>query len=364
MKLPEIQRRKSRSVRVGDVTIGGESPVTVQSMTNTRTSDVKATCAQVARLSAAGADMVRVAVPGPQDTAVLAEIVRRSPVPIIADVHFHFDRALEAIAAGVAKIRLNPGNITDREQVKRVIKAASDAGVAIRIGVNEGSVVQRREGSQRSSDLARPLVDLMVEKLEEYLELFDAEGFGDLVLSAKSHDAFTCIAANRAIAGKWDFPLHLGVTHAGTSDTGAIRSAAALGTLLGEGIGDTIRISYAGDPAEEVAAALELLYSLRLRKRKGVDLIACPTCGRLEMDILPIVERLGEALAGIAAPLTVAVMGCVVNGPGEADSADVAVCAGKGRAMLYRRGEKLRTLATDEIVSAVVEEVRRLANKK
>jgi len=364
MNLPEIQRRQTRAVRVGGVTIGGGAPVSVQSMTNTRTADADATIAQVRRLAEAGAELVRVAVPTADDTAALRKIVPASPVPIVADVHFHFDRALEAIAAGAAKIRLNPGNLSDRRQVREVIRAAADAGAAIRVGVNEGSVVDRADAARRQADLRKPLDELMADKLAEYLEVFGERGFDNLVLSAKSHDATTCVAVNRRLAGRWDYPLHLGVTHAGTRETGAIRSAAALGALLSEGIGETIRISYAGDPVHEVAAALELLYSLRLRARRGIELIACPTCGRLQMDIAPIVEQVRAALADVTAPITVAVMGCVVNGPGEADSADVAVCAGKGKAILYRRGQKLRTIPAEEILPAVVDEVRKLAAER
>jgi len=351
-------------VRVGDVTLGGEAPVRVQSMTTTHTADVEATCAQVAALAAAGAELVRVAVPTRADTAALGEVVSRSPVPIVADVHFHFDRALEAIAAGAAKIRLNPGNIRDRDQVRRVIDAAGSAGLAIRVGVNEGSVVERADKTRRAAELARPMDELMVEKLAEYLEVFEAAGFENLVLAAKSHDAVTTVAANRAMARRWDWPIHLGVTHAGPRATAVVRSAAALGALLCEGIGDTIRLSYAGDPTAEVRDAWELLASLRLRQRRGVELVACPTCGRMEMDINPVVEALADALADVRAPLTVAVMGCVVNGPGEADSADVAVCAGKGKALLYRRGEKVRTVRTDEIVPAVLAEIRALAGDR
>ena len=360
MKLPGIQRRQTRAVRVGGVTIGGGAPVSIQSMTNTHTRDVKATLGQVRALADAGAELVRAAVPAEADTKALREIVSGSPVPIIADVHFHFDRALEAIAAGAAKIRLNPGNISDRDQVRRVIDAAGAAGAAIRVGVNEGSVVERREGAKRNEERKRPLHELMADKMAEYLEVFDEAGFKDIVLSAKSHDAVTTVGVNRMLAERWDWPLHLGVTHAGTAQTGAICSAAALGTLLCEGIGDTVRISYAGDPVAEVEAAKELLASLRLRAREGVELIACPTCGRLETDIAPIIERIQAALADVSAPLTVAVMGCVVNGPGEADNADVAVCAGKGKAVLYRRGRKLRTVSADQIADAVVAEVKRL----
>ena len=360
-ELPEIQRRASRAVSVGGVTIGGGAPVSVQSMTNTPTADADATLAQVQQLAQAGADLVRVAVPTRQDTAALGQIVSDSPVPIIADVHFHYQRALEAIDAGAAKIRLNPGNVSDCDQVRQVIRAAAAAGAAIRVGVNEGSVVARGDAKLRAADMSRPLAELMVEKLGEYLQLFEEEGFSNLVLAAKSHDAFTCVAVNRLIAQRWDWPLHLGVTHAGVAQTASIRSAAAIGTLLCEGIGDTIRISYAGDPAEEVTAAVELLCCLRLRPRKGVELIACPTCGRLQMDMTGIVDQVRRELADIEAPITVALMGCVVNGPGEAESADVAICAGKGKAILYRRGLKVRTVARDEIVQVVIAEARLVA---
>jgi len=363
MKLPEIKRQRTREVNVGGVVIGGGAPISVQSMTNTRTADVGATLRQVRALAAAGADLVRVAAATREDTAALRQIISDSPVPIIADVHFHFARAMEAIDAGAAKIRLNPGNISDRGEVRRVIAAAADAGTAVRVGVNEGSVVERADTERRVAELARPLAELMVEKLAEYLDIFHEEDFHNLVLSAKSHDAYTCVAVNRMLRQRWDYPLHLGLTHAGPPETGTIRSAAALGALLSEGIGDTIRISYTGGGVEEVRAGLELLWSLRLRRRDGPELFACPTCGRAKMDIAPVVEEIRSALSGIAAPVTVAVMGCVVNGPGEADSADVAVCAGAEKAMLYRRGKKIRTVAKDRIAGAVLAEVKKLIER-
>ena len=360
MSYPDIVRKVTRPVSVGSVTIGGGAAVSIQSMTNTRTADVDATLEQVRALTAAGADLVRLAVPTRDDTAALSKIVPACTVPIIADVHFHFERALEAIDAGVHKIRLNPGNISDRKQVSRVIAAAADAGVAIRIGVNEGSVIDKSGRDVSGSDRDRPLDELMAAKLTEYLEVFEEANFHNLVLSAKAHDAVTTIAVNRRLAERWDYPLHLGVTHAGTQQTGAIRSAAALGALLSEGIGDTIRISYAGDPITEVADALELLYSLRLRPRVGIELIACPTCGRIQTDIAPIAEQVRSELADVSEPLTVAIMGCVVNGPGEAENADVAICAGRGKAILYRRGRKVCTLTTEKIVPAIVAEVHSL----
>ena len=277
--------------------------------------------------------------PTPADTAALERIVGESPVPIIADVHFQFERALEAIAAGAAKIRLNPGNIPIATR-----SAGSSTPPARRAWPSAWGSTRARWSSGAIRPAARPtwpgpLDELMVQKLAEYLQTFQEAGFEDLVLSAKSHDAVTCVSVNRTIARRWDYPLHLGVTHAGTAQTGAIRSAAAVATLLAEGIGDTLRISYAGDPLSEVATALELLYSLRLRPREGVDLIACPTCGRAMADVAALAEAIGRALAELKAPITVAVMGCVVNGPGEAANADLAVCAGDGKAALYCGGQ-------------------------
>ncbi len=355
MNEPTLPRRAARAVTVGAITLGGGSPVAIQSMTNTRTADAAATLAQVRQLAEAGADLVRVAAATAEDTASLPAIVAGSPVGIIADVHFHFQRALDAIAAGVVKIRLNPGNITDRDQVREVIAAAKDAGCAIRVGVNEGSIVDRTDADRKAAELARPMDELMAEKMADYLTVFDEMGFDQLVLSAKSPSAVTTIAASRRLAAQWPWPIHLGVTHAGTPETGAIRSAAALGALLAEGIGDTIRISYAGDPVAEVAAARELLASLNLRARQGVELIACPTCGRTEVDLIPIADAVAAALADIRESVKVAVMGCVVNGPGEADGADVAICAGKGKAVLYVHGEKVKTIPEDQIIAAVVE---------
>ncbi|NLF32242.1 MAG: flavodoxin-dependent (E)-4-hydroxy-3-methylbut-2-enyl-diphosphate synthase [Planctomycetes bacterium] len=363
MEHPAIQRRTSRQVHVGPVAIGGGAPVSVQSMTNTPTRDVEATVAQIGRLAGAGADIVRVAVPTQADTAALGAILARSPVPIVADVHFHFERALEAVAAGVHKIRLNPGNIADRDRVRRVIDACGERGIPIRIGVNEGSIVERRDGAKRAAEEAAPLVDLMMAKLESYLAIFDACGFGDLVLAAKSPDALTCIEATRRMARRWDYPLHLGVTHAGDLETGIIRSSAALGALLADGIGETIRISLAADPVEEVRAARELLAALRLRAREEAEIIACPTCGRIQIDLLPLVAAIRRALRGRGAGLKVAVMGCVVNGPGEAADAHVAVCGGKGSGVLYVDGRRVRTVAEADIVAAVVAEVERYGRR-
>jgi (E)-4-hydroxy-3-methylbut-2-enyl-diphosphate synthase len=346
---------------VGGVAIGDGAPISVQSMTTTQTADADATLGQIARLAQAGCDIVRVATPTRADTAALVEIVAGSPIPVVADVHFHFRRALEAVAAGAHKIRLNPGNIDDREQVREVIEACRQRDIPIRVGVNEGSVLGAGR-KRRVEDADRPLAELMVETLAGYLEVFAEAGFEDLVLSAKSHDAATCVAVNRALSERFDHPLHLGLTHAGTVRTGVIRSAAALGTLLSEGIGDTVRISLAGDPVEEVVAARELLWSLRLREREGVEIIACPACGRTTADVSGLAEQVRAALSDVTRHVSVAVMGCIVNGPGEAAGVDVAACCGAARATIYRHGERVRTVPDDQIVAALVEEARRVVS--
>jgi len=357
-------------VRVGSVPMGGGAPVVLQSMTSTATRDIDATLAQIHRLADAGCDVIRVAVPEPADTAALPEIVKQSPIPVIADVHFHYQRALEAVDAGVHKIRLNPGNIADRKQVVEVIHACRSAGIPIRIGVNEGSIVERRDKQLRSAekqllaeDPHRQMIALMIRKLEEYVRIFEAEGFDDLVLAAKSPDPRLVIDVYRAISGRFDFPLHLGVTHAGPPETGRIRSVAALAALLAEGIGDTIRISYAADPIHEVIDGKELLCCLGLRPRTEPELIACPTCGRIEVDLVTLVQQVRRKLATIPVPIRVAVMGCVVNGPGEAEGADVAVFAGKGRGMICVRGRLVRTVAESDILDALYEEAAALAER-
>ena len=364
-------RRKTRQVTVGRVPIGGDALVALQSMTSTYTYDVDATLAQIHQLARAGADLVRVAVPEKRDTEALKQIIPASPVPIVADVHFHFERALEAIAAGVHKIRLNPGNIQDRAQVRRVIAACKERGIPIRVGANEGGIVERRDKSQRAvekavlgEDYAAGLIRIMLDKLAEYLKIFEAEDFHDVVISAKSPDPRIVIDAYTAISQRYDYPLHLGVTHAGPPETGRIRSIAALSTLLANGIGDTIRISYAADPVYEVEDGKELLCSLGLRPRTEPELIACPTCGRIEVDLFKLVADVRRKLAEeITLPMKVAVMGCVVNGPGECEGADVAIFAGKGRGIIYVQGEQKQTVTEDQMLDALLAECRELAAK-
>lgn len=356
-------RRKTRQVRVGPVAIGGDAPVSIQSMTSTYTYEIDKTVAQIQALAQAGADIVRVAVPEPRDTEALKHILPQSPVPIVADVHFHFQRALEAVEAGVHKIRLNPGNIQDRKQVDRVIRACRERGIPIRVGVNEGGIVERKDKSKRAEEKGRleqnyedQLVGIMLDKLAEYMRIFEENDFADVVISAKSIDPRICIKAYTAISERYDFPLHLGVTHAGPKETGCIRSVVALGTLLSNGIGDTVRISYASDPVFEVDDAKEMLSCLGLRARVEPELIACPTCGRIEIDLIKLVQEVRARLATIKTPVKVAVMGCVVNGPGEAEGADVAVFAGKGKGIIYVQGEQKRTVAEADMLEALYEE--------
>ncbi len=339
-------------------------------MTSTYTHEIDKTVAQINQLARAGADIVRVAVPERADTEALRSILSQVAVPIVADVHFHFQRALEAIEAGVHKIRLNPGNIQDRDQVDRVIRACRERGIPIRIGVNEGGIVERKDKEQRAEEKARlsqdyrgHLIRLMIEKLEEYLRIFDANDFHDIVISAKSIDPTIVIDAYTEISRRFDFPLHLGVTHAGPRETGNIRSVVALGTLLANGIGDTVRISYASDPVFEVEDAKEMLCCLGLRARNEPELIACPTCGRIEVDLITLVQDVRRRLASIDVPVKVAVMGCVVNGPGEAEGADVAVFAGRGRGIIYVQGEQTRTVTEAEMLDALFEESVKLAER-
>jgi (E)-4-hydroxy-3-methylbut-2-enyl-diphosphate synthase len=377
-----ITRRPTRQVTLGDdrvgyVRVGGglhgthAAPVSVQTMTAGYTHEVDACVAEINRLAAAGADVVRVAVPGKKDTAALKEIIPQVRVPIVADVHFHFGRALEAVEAGVHKIRLNPGNISDRKQVEEVIAACKSAnggrGIPIRVGVNEGSIVERKDKQKRLKELGGVFSDhrhghflaIMLTKLEEYLDIFYDNDFHDIVISAKSPDPTLVIDAYTEISKRFDHPLHLGVTHAGPKETGTIRSVVPLGHLLASGVGDTIRISYANDPVYEVEDGLEMLYCLGLRERKGVDLIACPTCGRIEVDLFTLVQDVRKKLADqIRLPIKVAVMGCIVNGPGEAEGADVAVFAGKQRGIIYVQGEKVATVPEAQILDALLEHCR------
>jgi len=367
-----MQRKVTKQIHVGDIAIGGNAPVSVQSMTSGYTYEIDTCVAEINRLAKAGADIVRVAVPEKKDTLALTEILSQVSVPIVADVHFHFKRALEAIEAGVQKIRLNPGNIGDIDQVNSVIDACKDADIPIRIGVNEGSVVERKDKLKRQEELASffsertngHLLAMMIAKVEEYLEIFDARDFHNICLSAKLMDARHVIDIYQELSKRFDYPLHLGVTHAGPRETGSIRSISAIGSLLSQGIGDTIRISYASDTIFEVEDGVELLNCLDLRPRIGAELIACPSCGRIQVDLFKLVDDVRNQLeTDIDIPIKVAVMGCVVNGPGEAEGADVAVFAGDRRGIIYVQGERVANVSEDEILDRLLSECKSLQDR-
>ena len=354
-----ITRRTTRQVHVGRVAIGGGAPISVQSMTTTPTSDAGATLAQIERLAIAGCEIVRVAVPDNDAAAALADIVRHSPVPVVADIHFRAALALKAIEAGVHKVRPNPGNMRKPDEVRAVVRAAAEAGIPIRVGANSGSILERTE--RRTLTDARAATELMVRRVADYVALIEDAGFCDLVISLKASSVVETIAAYRLMAARCDYPFHLGVTAAGTPRTGVVRSAVGLGVLLAEGIGDTVRVSLTGDPVEEIHAARAILEALELR-RFGPLVIACPTCGRTKADIAAIAQQVEDRLAGLDLPLTVAVMGCEVNGPGEAADADVGIAAaGDGMGTLFRRGEVVRRVPEAAFVDELVAEVRRTA---
>ena len=352
--LTAAPRRTTRRVMVGAVPVGGGAPVTVQSMTTTKTADVDGTLAQVYALAAAGADIVRCTCNEPEAAEGLARIVPRSPVPIVADVHFHYERALEALEAGVACLRLNPGNLRKPEEIRLVASEAKDRGVPIRIGVNAGSLhpdLYKKYGG------ATP--EALVESAQMELAYFREVDFDDVKISVKASNVPLMIEAYRQLSEAVDYPLHLGVTEAGPPPAGLVKSTAGIATLLAEGIGDTIRYSLTADPVEEARAGRQLLEALGLRERKGLDLIACPSCGRAEIDVIGVAKQAQEALE-LNLPLQVAVMGCVVNGPGEAREADLGIAAGRHRGHLFIRGQIVRVVPEAEMVSALVEEAEKL----
>ena len=345
-------RRHSRKIWVGDVPVGGNAPVSVQSMTNTRTTDVKATLDQIERMRRAGVRIVRLALPDAAAVAAFERIKGRSPVPLVADIHFDYKLALAAVDAGADKIRINPGNIGGEKEVRAVVEKAVRHNIPIRVGVNSGSI-EKRILEQEGGATVRALVRSALENAA----LCQRFGARDIVLSLKSSDVQRTIRAYEEISKATDLPLHIGVTEAGTPRTGIVRSAVALGILLNQGVGDTLRISLTGDPVEEVRVGLEILKSLNLISR-GVTLISCPTCGRTEVDLIPIVERVEEQLMGIDKVLTVAIMGCVVNGPGEAREADIGVACGKKSAVLFEKGRVIKKVAEGDIVDELVQRVR------
>ncbi len=346
-----FRRRKTRLVHVGSIPVGGGSPVSVQTMTKTKTSDIDATVAQINRCEEAGVDIVRVTVNDKEAAEAMYEIVKQTNIPIVADIHFNHVFALEAIKANVAKVRINPGNIGKVDRIHQVLGAAKENNTPIRIGVNSGSLEE-----DILDKYGYPTPEALYESAMRHAGICEDFGFTDVIISVKSTDVRLMIEAYRLIAERTDYPLHLGVTEAGTTRIGTIKSSVGIGTLLAEGIGDTIRVSLTDQPEKEVEVGKDILRSLGLASR-NVELIACPTCGRLEVDLFGIMEQLENALGHLKKPVKVAVLGCVVNGPGEASEADIGVAAGKGVAILYRKGEVIRRVKEEDIVPAVIEEV-------
>jgi (E)-4-hydroxy-3-methylbut-2-enyl-diphosphate synthase len=351
-----VKRRKTKKVRVGQVVIGSSAPVVIQSMTKVPTVEIGRCVRQINQLVKAGCRLVRIAVPTRADTAAFAKIVRKVNVPLIADVHFSPRRAIEAIEAGAAKVRLNPGNIKKRESILRIIDSAKMHKTAIRIGVNEASI---RDLKKQAVPIEKRTA-LMLKEMKKYVRLFENRKFTQLVLSAKSSDVLRTIEINRSIAETFDYPIHLGLTHAGLPEDAQIPSAVTLGTLLAEGIGDTIRVSAAGSPIIETEIAQQILIALGLYQRPALELIVCPMCARAEIDITKLAKRVEKALPAIDKPLRVAVMGCVVNGPGEAADADLAVCAAKNKGYIYRKGRKISTVPENKIIPALLKELKKL----
>jgi (E)-4-hydroxy-3-methylbut-2-enyl-diphosphate synthase len=345
----------TRQIRVGDVPVGGGAPVSVQSMTTTKTADVEGTLSQVYALAAAGADIVRCTCNEEEAAEGLAQIVPRSPVPLVADIHFQYKLALAAIEAGVQALRLNPGNIRKPDQIKTVAREAKDRGLPIRIGVNAGSL-----DPDISEQYGGATPEALVASAERELAYFADVGFEDVKISVKSSNVPVMIDAYRLLSETVDFPLHLGVTEAGPLPGGLVKSTVGIGTLLAEGIGDTIRFSLTADPVEEARAGRQLLETLGLRERKGLDLIACPSCGRAEVDVIRVANDAQGALADRNIPLQVAVMGCVVNGPGEAREADLGIAAGRGKGHLFVKGKVVRVVPEADMVDALVEEGERI----
>ncbi|MED7926686.1 flavodoxin-dependent (E)-4-hydroxy-3-methylbut-2-enyl-diphosphate synthase [Nonomuraea sp. LP-02] len=355
---PLAERRHSRQIMVGNVPVGGDAPVSVQSMTTTVTADVNSTLQQIAELTASGCQIVRVAVPSQDDAEALPIIAKKSQIPVIADIHFQPKYVFAAIEAGCAAVRVNPGNIKKfDDKVSEIAKAAADHGVPIRIGVNAGSLDPRL-----LQKYGKATPEALVESALWECSLFEEHGFRDIKISVKHNDPVVMINAYRLLAAKCDYPLHLGVTEAGPAFQGTIKSAVAFGALLAEGIGDTIRVSLSAPPVEEVKVGAQILESLGLRER-GLEIVSCPSCGRAQVDVYTLADQVQAGLEGLKVPLRVAVMGCVVNGPGEAREADLGVASGNGKGQIFVKGEVIKTVPESQIVETLIEEALRLAEE-
>jgi (E)-4-hydroxy-3-methylbut-2-enyl-diphosphate synthase len=351
-------RRESRKIRVGSVEVGGDAPISVQSMTTTPTTDINATLQQIAELTAAGCDIVRVACPSQDDAEALPAIAQKSQIPVIADIHFQPKYVYAAIDAGCAAVRVNPGNIRKfDDQVKEISRAATDAGVSIRIGVNAGSLDKRILDTYGA-----PTAEALVESAVWEASLFEEHDFHDFKISVKHNDPVVMVRAYQMLAERGDWPLHLGVTEAGPAFQGTIKSATAFGALLSQGIGDTIRVSLSAPPVEEVKVGIQILQSLNLRPRK-LEIVSCPSCGRAQVDVYTLADEVTAGLEGMTVPLRVAVMGCVVNGPGEAREADLGVASGNGKGQIFVKGEVIKTVPESAIVETLIEEAMRIAEE-
>ncbi len=349
-------RKPTRKIRVGKVEVGGDAPISVQSMTTTLTADINATLQQIAELTAAGCDIVRVAVPSQDDADALPAIAHKSQIPVIADIHFQPKYVFAAIDAGCAAVRVNPGNIRKfDDQVRQIAQAAQDAGVSLRIGVNAGSLDPRLLEKYGSAT-----AEALVESAVWEASLFEEHDFHDFKISVKHHDPVVMVRAYEMLSERGDWPLHLGVTEAGPTFQGTIKSATAFGALLSQGIGDTIRVSLSAPPVEEVKVGIQILQSLNLRPRK-LEIVSCPSCGRAQVDVYSLAERVTAGLEGLTVPLRVAVMGCVVNGPGEAREADLGVASGNGKGQIFVKGQVVKTVPESQIVETLIEEALRIA---
>jgi (E)-4-hydroxy-3-methylbut-2-enyl-diphosphate synthase len=347
----KFQRHKTREVRVGNVVVGGDNPIWVQSMTTPDTHDIEATVAQIHRLEEAGCEIVRVTVPKPEDAGALGEIKKRIHLPLICDIHFDYKMALAALDHPIDKIRINPGNIGGYDRYRQVIRKCKDKGIPMRIGVNAGSL--EREMAMK---YGYPCPPAMVDSALRYLEIAESEGYHDIIVSLKSSDVIMAVEAYRLYAKQANYPTHIGITEAGKAPYAVTKSACGMAPILLDGIGDTIRISLLGDPVPEIAAANDILQATQRRVRKP-ELIACPTCGRLEIDLEGIIAQMEKRLAGRKTPVKVSILGCVVNGPGEAREADLGIAAGKGKGVIFKRGEIIRHVLESEMVDALIEEI-------
>ncbi|HKL76595.1 MAG TPA: flavodoxin-dependent (E)-4-hydroxy-3-methylbut-2-enyl-diphosphate synthase [Halanaerobiales bacterium] len=349
-----MHRRKTKKVFFADVAVGGDSPISIQSMTNTKTTDVKNTVKQIHKLEKAGCELIRVAIPDIESAKKIKDIKEKISIPLIADIHFDYRLALKAIESGVDGLRLNPGNIGSKERVEKVVKKAKSANIPIRVGVNSGSIEKRL-----LKKYGHPTAEAMVESALNQIKILEDNNFEDIIISLKSTDIWMTIKAYKLMAKKRDYPFHIGITEAGTPKKGVVKSAVGIGSLLTLGLGDTLRVSLTGDPIKEVETSWHILESLDIRQ-KGIKIISCPTCGRTNIDLTTLVEKVEKKLEGIELPITVAVMGCEVNGPGEAKEADIGIAGGRKQGIIFKKGKKIKTVKEKNLLDALMTEIDKI----